>query len=150
VRIDAFQSGDLDALVELWVRSWEVVFPEIDFEARRGWFRGNLTDWTEAGKACRVVRSSLAPVGFSMVCIATGHIEQLCVAEAAKGQGIAYALMQDARTLCPDGLVLEVNTDNARAIAFYQKQGFVETGTSINPRSGLSTLTMAWSPRPRG
>jgi len=68
------------------------------------------------------------------------------VAPEAWGSKIAGALLAEAKRLSPRGLDLKVNADNARAIRFYQKQGFVITGDATNPRSGAPIHTMAWRP----
>ena len=39
------------------------------------------------------------------------------------------------------------NKDNARAIRFYEKQGFVISGEAINWRSGAPVHKMSWRPR---
>ncbi|MDU2928262.1 MAG: GNAT family N-acetyltransferase, partial [Bradyrhizobium sp.] len=46
----------------------------------------------------------------------------------------------------PGGITLLVNTDNARAIRFYKRSGFVEAGADVNPTSGRPVLRMAWTP----
>ena len=68
------------------------------------------------------------------------------VAPEAWGSTIAGALLAEAKRLSPAGLDLAVNADNARAIRFYEKQGFVVTGTDANARSGAPILKMAWRP----
>jgi putative acetyltransferase len=39
---------------------------------------------------------------------------------------------------------LLVNKDNFRAIRFYEKHGFVQTGEDKNPVSGLAVNRMTW------
>ncbi len=76
----------------------------------------------------------------------TGYLDQIVVAPEAWGSPIAPALLAEAKRLSPAGLDLAVNTDNGRAVRFYQKHGFVVTGASVNPRSGLPVNTMRWRP----
>jgi hypothetical protein len=38
------------------------------------------------------------------------------------------------------------NTDNARAIRFYERNGFAQTGGDVNPTSGRPVLRMEWKP----
>ena len=46
------------------------------------------------------------------------------------------------------GLNLDVNTDNTRAISFYEKVGFVVTGNGFNAFSGRPVHHMSWRPNP--
>jgi putative acetyltransferase len=46
--------------------------------------------------------------------------------------------------LSPDRITLLVNTDNARAIRFYERNGFVHAGGDVNPTSGRPVVRMEW------
>jgi putative acetyltransferase len=39
-----------------------------------------------------------------------------------------------------------VNEDNARAIRFYERNGFTHAGKDVNPTSGRPVLKMVWRP----
>ncbi len=68
------------------------------------------------------------------------------VAPEQWGSGLALALLDEAKRLSPAGLELLVNKDNARAIRFYEKHGFVYAGDAVNPVSGKPVNKMAWRP----
>jgi putative acetyltransferase len=85
-------------------------------------------------------------VGFVTVDLATLYLDQIVVAPEYWGSSLASALIAEARRVSPRGLNLDVNTDNARAIAFYQKERFVITGDGINPLSGRPVHHMRWRP----
>ena len=53
-------------------------------------------------------------------------------------------LLDAAKRRAPGHLMLEVNQDNARALKFYERQGFVREGEGVNPRSGLKTWRYRW------
>jgi putative acetyltransferase len=112
--------ADEAALLDTWVASWREARPDLDFEARRPWFVERMRELANGGSATLV---------------------------AISGLGIAERLMQAARILAPHGIGLHVNQDNARAIRFYEKQGFAVTGTDVNPRSGAPIYKMDWRPR---
>ena len=84
--------------------------------------------------------------GFVTVDARTFDLDQIVVAPEAWGSGIAPALIAEAKRLSPQGLDLHVNKDNARAIRFYEKQGFTITGEAINWRSGAPVHKMSWRP----
>jgi putative acetyltransferase len=53
-------------------------------------------------------------------------------------------LVDEAKHRSPDRITLLVNKDNARAIRFYQRNGFVHAGEDVNPTSGRPVLKMEW------
>lgn len=132
-------------IADLWVASWARTMPQIDFEARRPWLLDHLAKALEAGQAIRVAVVETGDVaGFVLIDPATGWLDQIAVAPAQWGSGIAEALLRAAREISPDGIGLDVNADNPRALAFYARHGFVEVGRGENPRSGLPTLKLEW------
>jgi putative acetyltransferase len=55
-------------------------------------------------------------------------------------------LVDEAKRRSPDGVTLKVNADNARAIRFYERNGFARAGEDVNPTSNRPVLKMAWKP----
>jgi putative acetyltransferase len=55
-------------------------------------------------------------------------------------------LIAEAKLMSPAGLDLDVNIDNARAIGFYRRLGFLITGVGKNPISGKPVHRMSWRP----
>jgi putative acetyltransferase len=49
-----------------------------------------------------------------------------------------------ARNVSPRLIRLDVNADNARAIRFYERRGFVQVGRGANTLSGRPTVMMEW------
>ncbi|WP_083931629.1 GNAT family N-acetyltransferase [Methyloferula stellata] len=137
--------SELSALVDLWVASWQKAMPQIDFEARRDWFRDHLSGLEAGGfqTICAFDMQGII-VGFVTVNPKTHNLAQLAVTPDAWGSGLASQLLAEARRLSPEALVLDVNEDNPRAIRFYQREGFVRTGEGVNALSGLKTLRMQW------
>jgi putative acetyltransferase len=68
------------------------------------------------------------------------------VSPAHWGSELGDALLEEAKRLSPDQITLLVNTDNARAIRFYERNGFAQTGGDVNPTSGRPVLRMEWKP----
>jgi putative acetyltransferase len=145
LRLRILAEADFPSLADLWVASWREAMPGIDFEARRGWLRDHLRALQTAGSvAIGSFDGSDRLLGFATIDPATGYLDQLAVAPSAKGMGVATLLLNEARRLSPGGIVLDVNEDNARAIAFYEREGFVKIAEGVNPHSGLKTRRLRW------
>jgi putative acetyltransferase len=143
-----FVAADLPELLDLWAEAWSLVFPDIDFDARRGWFAEHLTAMLDDGGACRVAfrADDGEMAGFILIDPANALLDQICVAVRRQGGGLAGLLLAEARRLMPGGFELSVNQRNARAIRFYERQGLARVGEGVNPRSGLPTFRYRWRP----
>jgi putative acetyltransferase len=141
-----YQAADEDSAIELWRRTWQIAYPRLDFTARVDWWRARWRNELVATASIVVAESSGRLLGFVTVDPTTGYLDQIVVAPEAWGSALAGALLAEAKRLSPAGLDLAVNADNARAIRFYEKQGFVVTGGDVNPRSGAPINKMAWRP----
>jgi putative acetyltransferase len=141
-----YQAADEDTAIELWRRTWQIAYPRLDFTARVDWWRARWRNELVATASIVVAESSGRLLGFVTVDPTTGYLDQIVVAPEAWGSALAGALLAEAKRLSPMGLDLAVNADNARAIRFYEKQGFVVTGSDVNPRSGAPINKMAWRP----
>jgi putative acetyltransferase len=138
-----YRDEDEDATIGLWQQTWQQAYPEIDFAARVPWWRQR---WRKelVPKAAIIVAQQADPlIGFVTI-DATGYLDQLVVAPDHWGSALADTLVNEAKRLSPDGITLRVNTDNTRAIRFYQRNGFVHVGEDVNPTSGRPVLKMAW------
>ncbi len=140
VRLRTRTDADLASLAELWVTSWQETMPAIDFLARRPWFLDHLRKLEAAGAITLCAFDGLDRLlGFVTFDPATAYLDQLAVAPEAKGSGAASLLLNEARRLSLDGLTLDVNQDNPRALRFYEREGFERIGEGTNSRSGLKT-----------
>ena len=141
-----YTAADEDAAIELWRRTWAHHFPHIDFNARVAWWRERWRQ--ELAPVARIVVAEQDGrlSGFVTVDPKTGYLDQIVVAPEQWGSGLALALLDEAKRLSPAGLELLVNKDNARAIRFYEKHGFVYAGDAVNPVSGKPVNKMAWRP----
>jgi len=137
---------DEDAAVGLWLRTWQAAYPQIDFAARLDWWRERWRNELVPGAEIMVAEIGGALAGFVTVDPQTLYLDQIVVAPEHWGTGVAEALIEAARRLSPSGLDLEVNTDNARAIRFYEKCGFSCSGAGVNPTSGKPVHRMRWRP----
>jgi len=141
-----YDEADEDAAIELWRRTWQRAYAHLDFAARVDWWRARWRSELVPAAIITVAEGDGAMRGFVTVDPATGYLDQIIVAPEAWGSPLAAALLDEAKRIAPRGLDLLVNQDNARAIRFYKKHGFVVTGAATNERSGAPLHKMSWRP----
>ena len=141
-----YDPRDEDAAIALWLRTWQTAYPEIDFAKRLSWWRERWRKETIPAAQIVIADIEGQMIGFVTVDPRTLYLDQIVVAPAHWGSGVGAALVAEAKHISPDGLDLDVNIDNARAIAFYGKRGFIITGAGKNPISGKPVHRMRWTP----
>jgi len=141
-----YAAGDEDAAIELWRRSWQEAYPAIDFRQRVDWWRERWRQELIPQAHIVVAVTGDDVAGYVTVDPKTRYLDQIVVTPEYWGIGIAANLLAEAKRLSPSGLDLLVNKDNARAIRFYQKHGFVYAGDDVNPISRRPVDRMSWRP----
>ncbi|MBU3886929.1 GNAT family N-acetyltransferase [Methylosinus sporium] len=146
-RIVARRDSDWPALLDLWVAAWRTTYADIDFEARRDWLRDRLVQLERGGAQTLLLLEGAgrALIGFVTVDPRTHWLDQLCVRPDRFGSGAAEALIEAARSLSPARLRLDVNQDNRRAVAFYEREGFMRIAEGGPSLSGRPTSIMEWT-----
>jgi putative acetyltransferase len=140
-----YRPEDEAAAIALWLETWQQAYPSIDFTARLPWWRARWRN--ELAPNANVVVAETADTLIGFVTIdRKGYLDQLVVSPAQWGSELGNALIDEAKRLSPDHITLLVNTDNARAIRFYERNGFVQAGGDVNPTSGRPVLRMEWKP----
>jgi putative acetyltransferase len=142
-----YRADDEDAAIELWRLTWQQAYPSIDFAARVTWWRERWRGELVPKAAIIVAEQAGVLAGFVTI-DATGYLDQLVVAPDHWGSPLATALVDAAKQRSPGGITLLVNNDNARAIRFYARNGFVHAGEDVNPTSGRPVLKMQWKGAP--
>jgi putative acetyltransferase len=139
-----YRENDEDASIALWLETWRQAYPSINFDARVDWWRNRWRNELVPVAQIVVAEQNGAMVGFVTI-DRTGYLDQLVVSPAKWGSDVASLLVDDAKRLSPGGVTLKVNADNARAIKFYMRNGFVNTGDEVNT-SGRAVDLMEWKP----
>lgn len=144
-----FRPDDMPALAALWVAAWEATLPAIDFAARLPWLEHHLARLQAAGVLVLcAVDADDRPLGFATLDPLSGEMDQLAVAPAAFGGGVAAALLAAVKAAAPHRaqgrVVLSVNQDNPRAVRFYLREGVRVVGGGVNAGSGLAISRMEW------
>src|SRR5262249_29542767 len=125
---------------------WQEAYSQIDFSARLAWWRQRWRSELVPEATITVAERDGALVGFVTVDPRSLYLDQIVVAPEAWGSDVAESLIKEAMRLWPSGAGLHVNTDNGRAIRFYEKHNFKIAGQGVNPISGRPVYTMAWRP----
>ena len=137
-----YRAGDEDAAIALWLETWRQAYPSIDFAARVPWWRERWRNELVPNAEVIVAEQTGDLAGFVTI-DGSGYLDQLVVAPDHWGSTLATDLVDEAKRRSPAGITLLVNADNARAIRFYERSGFVQAGEDVN-ESGRPVLKMAW------
>lgn len=140
-----YSASDEDAAIALWHRTWSQAYPSIDFAERLEGWRARWRNELVPTAQIVVAERDGAMTGFVTI-DSSGYLDQLVVAPEAWGSHLGNLLIAQAKAMSPHGITLLVNTDNARAIRFYERNGFVHTHDDVNPVSGRKVWGMAWKP----
>ena len=146
VSLRPYDAKDEDAAVALWLSSWQTAYPQIDFAQRLDWWRERWRNELTKSADIVIAEAGDETIGFVTVDPQARYLDQIVVAPEHGASGVGKALIAVAKQLSPTGLELHVNTDNARAIRFYEKLGFSITGDGVNPISGKPVHRMRWQP----
>jgi putative acetyltransferase len=146
-RLRPYLADDEEAAIALWLATWQRAYPAIDFAARVPWWRARWRDELVPNAVIRVAEQAGSLIGFVTI-DPDGYLDQLVVAPEHWGSELGNALVAEAKRLSPDRIALLVNSDNARAIRFYVRNGFVHAGEDVNPTSGRPVLRMEWKGKP--
>ena len=146
VTLREYQPHDEDAAIALWLRTWQAAYPQIDFAARLDWWRQRWRAELVPSARIELAERAGTLIGFVTVDPRTLYLDQIVVAPECWGSGTGAKLIARAKLISPSGLDLDVNTDNARAIRFYEKCGFHISGAGQNPISGRPVHRMSWRP----
>jgi putative acetyltransferase len=139
-----YRTEDEDAAIALWQETWQQTYPSIDFTARVPWWRERWRGELVPNAAIIVAEQADELVGFVTI-DAKGYLDQIVVAPDHWGSPLAERLLNEAKRLSPDRITLLVNTDNFRALRFYERNGFVHAGEDVNPTSGRPVARMEWT-----
>ena len=128
VKIEKLQKEDIEAVSRIEAAAFSMPWSAKDFEQL-------LEDEKSLYLVAKIEDEVVGCCGVTIVC-GEGNINNVVVDEAYRGQGIAFAMMQElleqGRQQGSVEFTLEVRVSNAPAIHLYEKLGFVSEG--IRPR----------------
>ncbi|MCB5302809.1 MULTISPECIES: N-acetyltransferase [Yersinia] len=143
-----YQSGDLDALMPLWLSSTIAAHP---FVAEQYWHESSplvRNTYLPAAKTWVYLQQEAALdqgepiVGFISI-LEEQLVGALFVEQSFHGKGIGKLLMDYVQQRY-NTLTLEVYQQNRRACRFYHNQGFTVIGQAYNIETKNMIMTMHW------
>jgi len=141
VHLHYFLRPDHWDVADLWAPHWGAHLPPLAFPDRHDWLFEHIENLHDAGSrtVCAVNARTGGVAGFVTFEPAAQRLHQIVVASSARGSGAAKLLLDEARRLSPRGLAVDVEPSNARALRFFEREGF-----RAAERTG-SVVQMAWA-----
>lgn len=146
VIIRPYYPEDLEDVVQLWYRTWHHTFPSLQHPQL-------YSEWKTRFRADLAVKGNVwiaqlnnRIVGFMVLMKEEECLNQLFVDATYQNQGIGSALLNKAKTMCPQGLTLHTLQQNIKAHTFYKRQGFKEGKVSSNKVNGQPDIEFHWLP----
>ena len=146
IALRPYRPGDFEPSVALWMRAWQTALPEIAFAKRLEWWHGRWLNDLVPNNEIVVAEANGALAGFVVIDPATAWLDQLAVEPAHWGKGVATLLTTEAKRISPALVRRDVNQVNARAVRFYEREGFARIAEGVNRHSGAATYLYEWRP----
>lgn len=126
------RTDDGAALVDLWRRAVDATHDFLSIDDRQA-IDAEVASFLPHAPLIVAVDAQDNPQGFML--IDGTHMEALFIDPDVRGTGIGRQLLLHALALQPQ-LSTDVNAQNAQAVGFYLRMGFVETGRSARDSQG--------------
>ncbi|WP_313051233.1 acetyltransferase [Stenotrophomonas cyclobalanopsidis] len=120
------RASDGDAVVDLWRRAVDATHDFLSAEDRRA-IDAEVVGFLPQAPLLLAVDAEDRPLGFML--LDGSHMEALFIDPEVHRQGIGRQLVEHALAE-HSPLTTDVNAQNAQALGFYLRMGFVETGRS--------------------
>jgi putative acetyltransferase len=99
-----YAEADEAAAIELWRRTWQLAYPQLDFTARVAWWRERWRNELVRSTIVTVAERNGALLGFVTVDPTSGYLDQIVVAPETWGSALAAALLDEAKRIAPGKL----------------------------------------------
>ena len=147
LRIRPYEPADLDAVVDLWYRSWHTALPVLRHPHPIAEWRRRFREEISQQEAVWVAELDERLAGFLAMFEREGYVDQLYVEPELQGRGVGTALLAQARLISPGGLALHALQANTAARAFYERHGFVAGEPGTNRVNGQPNVAYRWAHR---
>lgn len=131
--VRAMEPGELDAVAELWWASLDESTPYLRPDQKHPRADSISFFRDEVAPRCDLWVAERAGEVVGMMALHGDELDRLYVATTAQGEGVGTALLDVAKAVSPDGLVLVTLQRNTRARRFYERRGFEAYDTGRSP-----------------
>ncbi len=145
VNLHYFLRPDHHDAGRIWAATSAMVAPDTEFDDRRDWLFNEIEDLHDRGARtiCALDARTGHLRGFVTVDPETKRLHQMVVAPEALGSGLARVLLGEARDMAPARIEVAVSRANARALRFFEREGFRRLGETTNA-TGDDAVLMEW------
>ncbi len=139
--IRSMEMADLDRVMEIWLEANRQGHPFIS----DSYWVDNVPLVRELLPQAEVwVEETAGAIGGFIGIVEGGFVAGLFVAVNRQSSGIGKALLEHGKARYP-ALGLHVYTENEKAVQFYRKNGFVQSGEMVNEETGHREYEMNWN-----
>ena len=124
--IRASRDDETDVLFDIWQRSVAATHDFLTAQDLDEIAAIVLDQYLPNTEFLVVTDDSDQPFGF--MGMTDSNVDSLFLEPDRRGGGFGRLLIDEARRLCPGGLTVDVNEQNAQAVGFYERMGFRVTG----------------------
>lgn len=139
MHIERLRPADLQAVLRIWLAGNSQAHAFIP----KAYWESNLPLVEKQLPQSEVYTAKENDLVCGFIGLCGGHIEGLFVDKACRGRGVGKALLDFAKTKYP-ALTLCVYQKNARAAAFYRREGFSLERAGTDANTGEPELQMRW------
>lgn len=144
--IRPYEDADKDTLVMLWYESWHSNDPLFIHPDPMGEWMARWDEEIVPNHAIAVASDGGKLAGFCAISVGRKYLSQLFVDPGSQGQGAGSALLDWAKSMCPQGFSLHNLMRNTRSRRFYENNGLRPGATDLDPGSKLETIEYIWEP----
>lgn len=137
MEIRRIAASDVDNVVQLWNATKRDTYDFIELERNRTVAEDGVFFRERILPRCNLWIACEGPAVLGFLALEGSYVDRLYVHPRAQRRGIGRALLIQAMELSPQGIELHTHQKNAKARAFYEKNGLraVRFGVSPAPES---------------
>ena len=148
--IRAARDEEFDEIARIWHASWRSTGLGSEDDVSLEQLRARIPREIAGGWELFVAEDGGEIAAMLAFKRAQKYLDQLFVAPAFQGKGIGKRLLAFARAAMPGEIWLRTDEENARAIGWYEREGFVRERRERHPVRPQMMAYYRWKAQPKG